>query len=102
MDWTIVALLALLALNAFASVAVLRDPVATGGRRTAQLAIVWLVPVVGAVVCAAVVSVHARDERPVPTPPPFADGAGGGQAHATTAAGDCGGFGADGGGCGGD
>ncbi|NZA25661.1 hypothetical protein H0E84_04640 [Luteimonas sp. SJ-92] len=102
MDWSIVALLALLTLNAIASVAVLRDPVATPGRRSAQLAIVWLLPVLGAIVCLAVASAHAREGVAGSIATPYADNAGGGQVDAATSAGDCGGGGSDGGGCGGD
>ncbi|MEZ0470681.1 hypothetical protein [Luteimonas salinilitoris] len=103
MDWTVVvALLALLALNALASLAVLRDPASLAGRRFAQLAIVWLLPVVGAIVCLAVASAHAHGDRAASNAAPFADNAVGGDMHAGASAGDCGGFGADGGGCGGD
>ncbi|MGQ5270749.1 hypothetical protein [Xanthomonas arboricola] len=52
MGWPLIAaIIALLALNAFASLGVLRSGNLPLQRRFVQLALVWLVPVVGAVLC---------------------------------------------------
>ncbi len=41
-----------LLLNAFASVVVLRVPVFSPSQRLLQIALIWLVPIIGAVICA--------------------------------------------------
>src|SRR5690606_21633423 len=43
----------ILLLNAFASVVVLRAPVFSPVQRFLQIALIWLVPIIGAVICSA-------------------------------------------------
>jgi hypothetical protein len=52
---TLLLLIALALANAIVSAMVLRAPMLSRGQRALQLCFVWLVPVIGAVICAAFV-----------------------------------------------
>jgi hypothetical protein len=62
MSWPLAAVLfAWLGLNGLASVAVLRNQSLPATKRLLQLALVWLLPVIGAVICLAFVLSDARE-----------------------------------------
>jgi len=56
-----VLLLIILAMNARATILVVRDDLSESSQRTAQLLLVWLAPVIGALV---VFAVHRKEEPP--------------------------------------
>ncbi len=95
-----------LGLNLFASRAVLRAPFSTPSQRRLQLALVWLLPAIGAVLCLVFAASQRGERRPgsddgantMPYAVLPADGSG--DACTSSQAGDCGG--GDGGGGGGD
>jgi hypothetical protein len=53
MELTLLVIAIVVLLNAVASVVVLRVPVLSSSQRSLQLAFIWLVPIIGAVVCTA-------------------------------------------------
>ena len=75
MTSTLIALSALvLVLNLFGSVAILRTPLFSGAQRLLQLLVVWLVPIIGAIVCRVFVASQSRDQVPGLDRTAFADG----------------------------
>lgn len=78
MNWPMASVLAAwLVLNLLASAAVLRNPLLPASKRLIQLALVWLLPVVGAVVCLVFVSSATADGVPTSGRTAFGDGADG-------------------------
>lgn len=76
MSWPLASVLAVwLALNVVASVVVLRNPFLPATKRLFQLALVWLFPVVGAVVCLAFISSEATERASVLDRTAFVDNA---------------------------
>jgi hypothetical protein len=59
MELTLLLVAALALVNIVASVAVLRVPVLSPSQRVLQLALIWFIPVIGAIVCIAFVSSQA-------------------------------------------
>ena len=97
--WWLLALVPI-GLNLMASRAVLRAPLATPSQRRLQLALIWLLPAIGAVLC--LVFTASQDGTGRPWPPHAGDGAG--MAYAVLPADDGGACGVSsdtGGGCGG-
>ena len=75
MTSTLIALSALvLVLNLFGSVAILRSPMFSGAQCFLQLLVVWLVPIIGAIVCLVFVASQSRDQGPGLDKTAFADG----------------------------
>lgn len=103
--WWLLALVPV-GLNLFASLAVLRAPSSTPSQRRLQLALVWLLPVIGAVLCLVFASAQrggrgaGSDDGANTMPYAVLPADGGGNACTSSQAGDCGG--GDGGGGGGD
>jgi len=65
MVWPLIAVFFIwLGLNVLASFAVLRKTELPANKRSLQLVLVWLLPVIGAVVCLAFVLTDTRDSRP--------------------------------------
>ena len=58
MGLTLLLLTVLFVVNAIASVVVIRLPLLSSSQRRLQLAFIWLVPLVGAVICVAVAHAH--------------------------------------------
>jgi uncharacterized membrane protein YgcG len=65
MGLTLLLVAVVILINAFASVVVLRVPVFSSSQRLLQLALIWLVPVIGAVIC----TVFAYSQALGPTSP---------------------------------
>ncbi len=102
MNWIWAALIAvLLILNFVASARVVGDTDMPRARRVAQLALVWLVPVLGAVVCLAFRATVTLGDEPFMDRTAFANNAGatGGEAPGASGSGfdGCAGGGGDGG-----
>jgi hypothetical protein len=61
MDWpTIAIIITWLVLSGLASLIVLRNSASSSTRRFIQLAIVWALPVLGAIICLAVISAQSQ------------------------------------------
>lgn len=61
MQLTLLAIVVVALINIVASVMVLRVPVFSPSQRLLQLGVIWLVPIIGAVVCAVFASSQAHD-----------------------------------------
>ena len=102
MNLTVILLLALVLVNVAASVLVLRSDALSASQRAMQLGFVWLVPVLGAVFCAAVVHSQAAAATEKSTIDPlYLPGDGGGPDGPSIGIGICGCSGDSGGGDGG-
>ena len=88
-------------INVAASVVVLRAPIFSSSQRLLQLALIWIVPVIGAVVCVVFASSQAAGQStPSKMDPLYLPSDGGAPVGASTGSVGCGG--GDGGGdCGG-
>lgn len=65
MDWFwVLALVGLIALNAVASFKILANPTMDVSRRFMQVALIWLVPVIGSVVCLAFLATDTVPDKP--------------------------------------
>ncbi|WP_454828885.1 hypothetical protein [Pseudoxanthomonas wuyuanensis] len=91
----------ILVFNIAASVVVLRTAVFSASQRLLQLAFIWCVPFVGAIVCAVFASSQAQGPASPGTVDPIYLPSDGGPADNPSASiGGCGDGGGDGGGCG--
>lgn len=90
MDWQTAVVGVLVLINAVASLAVVRSPVLSGGQRVVQLGVIWLLPLIGAVICLAFAITEARAVRDSLSPAQVSVDHGDGGFVATGAfAGDC-------------
>ena len=63
MDWQTAVVGVLVLINAVASLAVMRSPLLSGGQRVFQLGLIWLLPLIGAVICLTFAITEARAGR---------------------------------------
>ena len=70
----ILGLLLVATLNTISTVVVLRSPSFNGTQRFLQLLVVWLIPIVGAIVCLTFVASQSRDEAMTGDKTAFVDG----------------------------
>lgn len=63
MDWQTVVIGVLVLINLIATSAAMRSGTLSGGQRLVQVALIWLLPLIGAVICLAFVSTETRAVR---------------------------------------
>lgn len=89
MDWQTAVVGVLVLINAVASLAVVRSPVLSGGQRVVQLGVIWLLPLIGAVICLAFAITEARAVRDFLSPAQVSVNHGDGFVTTGAFAGDC-------------